>query len=444
MTYTMKEVLEFVRENDVKFIRLAFCDLFGTQKNISIMPDELERAFECGISFDASAIKGFSDVSKSDLFLYPDPTTLSVLPWRPSQGRVVRFFCDIKNPDGSPFSCDTRNLVKMAIKRCNDMGYVCKIGSECEFYLFKTDENGNPTNETLDKGGYLDITPLDKGENVRREICLSLEEMSIKPEASHHEQGPGQNEIDFKYSDVLSAADNFITFKAVVKAIAARNGLFASFMPKPLLNHSGSGLHINISLSKNGLNIFEFGNKEFPNIAESFVAGVLDKITEMTAFLNPITNSYDRFGSHEAPKYISWSHQNRSQLIRIPAATGEKTRMELRSPDPSLNPYIGFALILHAGLDGIENGLKLSEPLNINLYTAPEEALSDIKVLPQNLIAALKLAKQSCFVKNIVGDEILNKFIASKESECVDLSLSSEMEAFNKETFNRDRYFSLL
>jgi glutamine synthetase len=256
MTYTMKEILEFVGENDVKFIRLAFCDLFGTQKQISIMPDELERAFESGISFDASAIKGFEDVSKSDLFLFPDPTTLSLLPWRPQQGRVARFFCDIKNPDHTPYICNTRNLLKSAVKRCEDMGYICQVGSECEFYLFMTDENGNPTMITHDEGGYLDISPLDKGDNVRREICVSLEEMGIKPEASHHEQGPGQNEIDFKYSDALTSADNFMTFKSVIKAIAAKNGLYASFMPKPLLDQSGNGLHINLSLSENGFNIF--------------------------------------------------------------------------------------------------------------------------------------------------------------------------------------------
>ena len=233
MAYSIKEVLEFVEENDVKFIRLAFCDLFGTQKNISIMPDELERAFNEGISFDASAIKGFADVSKSDLLLFPDPSTLNVLPWRPQQGRVVRFFCDIKTPEKKNVEYDSRNILKNTIKKCISKGYTPYIGTECEFYLFKTDENGDPTTVPHDNGGYLDIAPIDKGENIRREICLCLEEMGIKPESSHHEQGPGQNEIDFKYSDSLTAADNFLTFKSVVMAISARNGLFASFIPKP-------------------------------------------------------------------------------------------------------------------------------------------------------------------------------------------------------------------
>ena len=234
MTYAVREVLQFIKENDVKFIRLAFCDLFGTQKNISIMPNELERAFKEGVSFDASVIKGFADVSKSDLLLFPDPTTLSVLPWRPQQGRVVRFFCDIRTPEKEKFIYDSRDILRNTIKKCIAKGYTPYIGTECEFYLFKTDEEGEPTMVTHDKGGYFDIAPIDKGENIRREICLCLEEMGISPESSHHEQGPGQNEIDFKYSDSLTAADNFITFKSVVKAIAARNGLFASFMPKPI------------------------------------------------------------------------------------------------------------------------------------------------------------------------------------------------------------------
>ena len=438
MTYAVREVLQFIKENDVKFIRLAFCDLFGTQKNISIMPNELERAFKEGVSFDASAIKGFAYVSKSDLLLFPDPSTLSVLPWRPQQGRVVRFFCDIRTPEKEKFIYDSRDILRNMIKKCMAKGYTPYIGTECEFYLFKTDEDGEPTMVTHDKGGYLDIAPIDKGENIRREICLCLEEMGISPESSHHEQGPGQNEIDFKYSDSLTAADNFITFKSVVKAIATRNGLFASFMPKPIADNSGNGLHINLSLSKNGTNIFENNNKWEQENVQSFIAGILSKAKEITAFLNPLVNSYDRFGKFEAPKYISWSHQNRSQLIRIPAATGEKTRIELRSPDSAINPYIAFSLIIGAGLYGIENSIKLPEAINENLYTASEEILSNIDTLPESLEEALNIAKNSEFIKEIIGEEVLDRYIELKEIE-----LRENLNANDKEMVKR-KYFEYI
>lgn len=434
MTYAVKEVLQFIEENDVKFIRLAFCDLLGTQKNISIMPNELERAFKEGVSFDASAIKGFADVSKSDLLLFPDPSTLSVLPWRPQQGRVVRFFCDIRTPEKEKFVCDSRDILRNMIKKCVIKGYTPYIGTECEFYLFKTDEEGEPTMITHDKGGYFDIAPIDKGENIRREICLCLEEMGIKPESSHHEQGPGQNEIDFKYSDSLTAADNFITFKSVVKAIATRNGLFASFLPKPIADESGNGLHINLSLLKNGTNIFENNKWEQEN-AKNFIAGILSKAKEITAFLNPLVNSYKRFGKFEAPKYISWSHQNRSQLIRIPAATGEKTRMELRSPDSSINPYIAFSLIIGAGLYGIENSIELPEAVNENLYTTSDEVLNNIEKLPESLEEAINIAKNSEFIKDIIGEEVLKRYIELKEIEIKEYLNASDKEMIKRKYF---------
>lgn len=436
MTSTMSEVLEFAKTNDVKFIRLAFCDLLGVQKNIAIMPDQLELAFEDGISFDASSIEGFADIEHSDLLLFPDPATLSVLPWRPQQGRVARFFCDIKYADKTTFVCDTRALLKRAVQRAESLGYICNIGAECEFYLYLTDESGDPLDMTHDKGGYLDAAPLDKGENIRREICLALEEMGIKPEASHHEQGPGQHEIDFQYSDVLSAADNFISFKSVVKAIAARNGLFASFMPKPIKDKSGNGLHINISLSKNGVNIFKNSEAQHAEEARGFIAGVLDKVAEMALFLNPIVNSYKRLGAFSAPAYVSWSHQNRSQLIRIPAAVGEKTRFELRSPDPTVNPYLAFALVLHAGLDGIEHGTPLPPPLEINIYKAEEAVLRQLSRLPGSLDEAIALAKQSEFIRKRVDGEILNRYFAIKELEASAYTLSE-----SKDEFDRKRYF---
>ena len=436
MDNTVKEVLEFVQENDVKFIRLGFSDPFGIQKNISIMPGELSAAFEQGVSFDASAVKGFCDVTKSDLLLFPDPATLTVLPWRPGPGRVVRFYCDIKNPDMTAFSHDGRHILKNMIKRCVDMGYACKIGAECEFYLFKTDENGEPVRSTIDYGGYLDISPLDKGENIRREICLCLEEMGLKPESSHHERGPGQNEIDFKFSDALSCADNLMTFKSVVKAVSARNGLYASFMPKPIPEQSGSGLHVNISLSQNGLNIFKDKDDGHSKVAESFIAGVLQKTPEMTLLLNPTANSYERFGKFEAPKYVSWSPQNRSQLIRIPAAIGERVRMELRSPDPAINPYLAFALIIGAGLYGIENELPLPPAIDADLYKADNSVTGGLTVLPSSLASAIAVAEGSAFVRSIIGDDLMDVYLDTKKEEAA-LYLSAE----DKDAFNRDTYF---
>ena len=439
MTNTVNEVLEFVKENDVKFVRLAFCNQFGIQKNISIMPDELPSAFEDGISFDASAILGFSEVKKSDLLLFPDPATLTVLPWRPGPGRVIRFYCDIKNPDMSDFTHDSRHILKCMIKRMKDIGYVCKIGAECEFYLFKTDENGEPTLNPIDYGGYFDISPLDKCEDIRREICLCLDEMGLKPEASHHERGPGQNEIDFKFSDALSCADNILTFKSVVKAIASRNGLYASFMPKPILDQCGSGFHVNMSLSKNGFNIFSSKEKGHSQVSESFIAGILRKISEITLFLNPISNSYERFGKFEAPKYISWSHQNRSQLVRIPAAVGEKVRMELRSPDPSVNPYFAFALIIGAGLYGIENSIVLPPAVDEDLYKAGNDVTDKLAPLPESLEKAIGLAENSEFVKGIMGAEMLYKYIALKKEGA---ALFAQAE--DKKAYYIEKYFKFI
>ena len=438
MTHTIHEVLEFIEENQVKFIRLGFCDLLGVQKNISIMPTELSSAFENGISFDAHAVKGFREVTESDLLLFPDPATLTVLPWRPGPGRVIRLYCDIKNPDKSVFAGDSRYLLKRVIERCGSKGYVCKIGAECEFYLFKTDEKGEPTTETLDKGGYLDISPLDKGEDIRREICLCLEEMGVKPETSHHEQGPGQNEITFKFSDVLEAADNLLTFKSVVKAVAARNGLFASFMPKPILNKSGSGLHVNMSLSQNGFNIFK-NTGEQSKVAESFIAGILEAVPEMTLFLNPTANSYERLGKNEAPLYVSWSHQNRSQLVRIPAAIGERVRMELRSPDPSLNPYLAFALLLSAGLDGVDKELSLPSPVDVDLYKADESITDRLVSLPNSLDKAIELAENSNFIRDIIDDETLSKYLAIKKEEATESSAAED-----KDHFYTERYFNII
>ena len=390
--YSYDEVMTFVEEEDVKFIRLAFCDIHGRQKNISIMPNQLKKAFSDGISFDASAVDGFGDIVKSDLFLHPDPSTLTILPWRPSHGRVVRMFCDIKYPDGRHYENDCRYILKRATEEAAKKGISCFFGSELEFYLFKTDENGEPTKEPFDHAGYMDIAPDDKGENVRREICFTLLDMGISPESSHHEEGPGQNEIDFRYSGALNAADNAITFKSVIHTVARRNGLFADFSPKPLLHESGNGMHINISLRSEG-------GRDY---TDNFMAGILAHIVEMTAFLNPTEDSYKRLGEHKAPKYVTWSPENRSQLIRIPAEKGEYKRIELRSPDPCANPYIAYALLIYAGLDGIEKNLKPSEPLNVNLYTAGTEITDRLTNLPDTLAKARAAAANSEFIKRIL------------------------------------------
>ncbi len=428
--YKFQEVMQYVLENDVKFIRLAFCDIFGTQKNISIMPRELSHAFEEGISFDASAVRGFMNVDSSDLLLFPDPTTLSVLPWRPSQGRVVRFFCDIRYPDGTPFEGDCRRVLCGVQDNMRKLGYSVKIGTECEFYLLKQDENGLPTKIPHDNASYLDIAPLDKGENVRRQICLTLDEMNLRPEASHHEQGPGQNEIDFAYDSAVAAADNLITFRGVVKTLAAANGLYASFMPKLFRDHAGNGLHINLSLFQHGENLFCDPNESHSQVAESFIMGILTRCYEICAFLNPLVNSYDRFGQCEAPRYITWSHQNRSQLIRIPAARGVNTRMELRSPDPCANPYLAFALLIQAGTEGIERELKLCDPCNLNLYDVPASLVREYDCLPSNLMEAVRAAKNSEFVHRALPEKIIDTYLSAKTSEwnrCVDATDKSSM-----------------
>ena len=398
MKYSKEEVLQYVREEDVKFIRLAFCDVFGKQKNISIMPEELPRAFEYGIAFDASAIAGFGDETRCDLLLHPDPETLMLLPWRPEHGKVVRMFTSISYPDGTTFECDTRSLLKKAIEDAKKAGYSFAFGAEQEFYLFELDEKNKPTTIPYDEAGYMDLAPEDRGENIRREICLTLEQMGIRPESSHHEEGPGQNEIDFRYSDPLTAADNTMTFQTIVKTVTRRNGVFVDFSPKPLENEPGNGFHINMSVKP---------SDRSENLCY-MIAGVLDKVVEMTAFLNPTEDSYKRFGMDKAPGYVSWSSENRSQLVRIPAAVGEYRRAELRSPDPMANPYLAFTLMIYAALNGLENKLDLPEAANINLYKADAETLAKFKRLPSSLSDACKVAAASEFIKKHIPTTILD------------------------------------
>jgi len=398
MNYSRDEVIQYAHEEDVKFIRLAFCDVFGRPKNISIMPDELPRAFEYGIAFDASAIAGFGDEMHSDLLLHPEPETLMLLPWRPEHGRVVQMFSTITRPDGSPFACDTRSLLRTAVADAKAAGLEFTFGAEEEFYLFQLDENGKQTAIPCDEAGYMDIAPDDHGENVRREICLTLEQMGMHPESSHHEEGPGQNEIDFQYADALTAADNAMTFQRVVKTVAGRNGLAADFSPKPLPDQPGNGFHINMSLRP---------FRDAKNF-RAMIAGILQHAAAMTVFLNPSEDSYRRLGSHKAPRYISWSAENRSPLVRIPAAVGHYRRAELRSPDPSANPYLAFTLMIYAALDGIQNSLPLCAPADLNLYTADEKTLTAYKKLPGSYKEACGIAAADPFIKEHIPSAILN------------------------------------
>ncbi len=388
--YSKSEVLEYVREEDVKFIRLAFFDLKGIQKNISIMAGQLESAFENGVSFDASAIYGFETAEKSDLFLHPDPTTLSVLPWRPNTGKVVRMFCTISHPDGSPYKKDCRTLLTNAVKKARDeFGVEFRFGTEIEFYLFKLDEKGEPTKVPFDNASYMDIAPEDRGENIRREICFTLEQMGIQPESSHHEEGPGQNEIDFHYSDALTAADNASTFKWVVRTRAASAGLYADFSPKPLSDKAGSGFHVNISCSD-------------PSKKNNVLAGILKHAEELTYFLNCTEKSYDRLGACKAPGYIAWGYENRSTFIRVPAATSaDASRIEIRTPDSECNVYIAFTLLIYAALDGIKNNLVPPEDVKVNLFESSDN--SKFGRLPDTLDSAKKIAENSSFIKEVLG-----------------------------------------
>ena len=390
--YTKNEVLDFIQEEDVKFIRLAFFDLKGKQKNISIMPSELERAFEEGIPFDASAIEGFEGPQKSELYLLPDPSTLAIIPWRPATGKVVRMFCNILNPDGTPYLKDSRTILQNACRKLKDeCGIEMMVGTEVEFYLFKLDEKGEPTSETFDKAGYMDIAPEDHGENIRREICFTLEQMGISPEASHHEEGPGQNEIDFHYSDALTAADNVATFKWIVNTKAASNGLYADFSPKPLSGQAGNGMHINISYRGGEANLLQY-----------ILGGILKHIEEITYFLNPADNSYNRLGSSKAPEYISWGKENRSTLIRVPSSKNTQ-RLELRSPDPLCNPYIVLTLLIEAAIEGIKYKIEPPTAIEENLFDEEVAKKTALKALPKSLIEAKRLAENSTFVKSVLG-----------------------------------------
>ena len=414
MSYSKEEVMQYIGETGVKFIRLAFCDAFGVQKNIAIMPNELERAFTYGISIDASSIPGFRSDVRSDLFLKPDPATLVQLPWRPENGRVVRMFCDLVYPDGSHFDGDARYLLKQVVEEAGRLGYEFSIGTEMEFYIFRNDENGEPTRIPYDRAGYMDVAPDDKGENLRREICLTLEQMGICPESSHHEEGPGQNEIVFRHSDPVTAADNAVTFLSVVKTIAARNGLNADFSPKPLQDMPGNGMHINLSCRKKTQEQDLTATTE-RQLLEQSMAGIMDRISEISVFLNPDRVSYQRLGNNKAPAYITWSSENRSQLIRFPAPVGGNYRAEIRSADCTSNPYITLALLLASGLEGIREKKKLPEPADLNLSEAPASVLQHFRRLPGSLTEARGIALESEFVKQLLPEKLIRNYCTENQ-----------------------------
>lgn len=420
--YTKEDIINLVKENGVKFIRLQFTDIFGTLKNVAITDKQLEKALNNECMFDGSSIDGFVRIEESDMNLRPNLDTFVIFPWRPQQGKVARLICDVYRPDGTPFGGDPRYVLKKAIADAAELGYTMNVGPECEFFLFETDEHGNPTTITQDKGGYFDLAPTDLGENARRDMTLALEEMGFEIEASHHEVAEGQNEIDFKYGDALTTADRIMTFKLVVKSIAQRHGLHASFMPKPIYGINGSGMHVNMSLFKDGKNAFLDEND--PNglspIAYNFIAGLLKHIKGIAAVTNPLVNSYKRLvPGYEAPVYLAWSCKNRTPLIRVPAARGAGTRVELRCPDPSSNPYLVLACLLQAGLDGIKNNLQPPDQVDANIFKMTDEERADqgIDNLPNNLYEAVNFMKESELAKKALGDHIFNNYVKAKAIE---------------------------
>jgi len=421
--YSKEDIFKIVEEEDVEFIRLQFTDIFGVIKNVAITSSQLEKALDNKCMFDGSCVEGFARIEEADMYLYPDYNTFEIFPWRPQQGRVARLICDVHKLDGTHFEGDSRNVLKKVVKEAADMGYIFNVGPECEFFLFHTDDNGLPTTISHEKAGYFDIGPADLAENVRRDMVLALEEMGFEIEASHHEVAPAQHEIDFKYDDALTTADNIITFKLAVKTIAKRHGLHATFMPKPKFATNGSGMHINMSLvTKEGKNIFadENGKIGLSEDAYHFIAGLMEHTKSMTAITNPLVNSYKRFvPGYEAPMYIAWSSTNRSPLIRIPVSRGDETRVELRCPDASANPYLVLAVCLAAGLDGIKRKLKAPDSVDCNIFDMTETRRKELGIerLPENLFDAINYMKDDKFIEDILGKHIAKKYVEAKLQE---------------------------
>ena len=420
--YSKEDIIRMVSDQDVKFIRMQFTDIFGQLKNVAITASQIEKAVNNQIMIDGSSIEGFTRIHESDQALYPDLDSFVILPWRPQHGRVARLICDVYNPNGTPFVGDPRGVLKKILKKAEALGYTFNVGPECEFFLFETDENGLPTTKTSDEAGYFDLSPLDHGENTRREICLALEDMGFEIEASHHEVAQGQHEIDFKYADALSTADNIMTFKYVVKTLAQKNGLHATFMPKPIFGINGSGMHTNMSLFKDGKNAFNDANGKLglSDNAYHFIAGLLTHVRSMAVVTNPLVNSYKRLvPGYEAPCYLAWSAANRSALIRIPSTRGNSTRVELRCPDPCCNPYLSLAVCLAAGLDGMERKLTPPAEITENIFhmdCAARDA-NCIASMPGSLKEAIDTFKEDALLMETLGDHVCEQYLEGKEKE---------------------------
>lgn len=422
MGISKDDVLKEAYESGVKFIRLQFTDIFGVLKNVAIPIEQLEKALNGEMMFDGSSIEGFVRIEESDMYLKPDPNTFVVFPWRPGDGGVARLICDIYNPDGTPFSGCPRSTLRRALAEARELGYKMYVGPELEFFLFHVDSEGRATTVTHDKAGYFDLTPVDLGENARRDMVLALEQMGFEIEASHHEVAPGQHEIDFKYSDALDIADKMVTFRFVVRTVAQRHGLHATFMPKPIFGINGSGMHVNQSLFKDNQNIFyePEAPMELSQEAYQYIAGIMTHAKAFTAITNPTVNSYKRLvPGYEAPCYIAWSGRNRSPLIRIPAKRGSSTRIELRSPDPSCNPYLALAVQLKAGLDGIKNKMTPPPAVDLNIFAMDEKERKELGIdsLPSDLKEALNEMSNDKVIKDALGDHIYNRFIEAKRKE---------------------------
>ena len=422
--YKKEDIFRMVEEEDVEFIRLQFTDMFGMLKNVAITAGQLEKALNNRCVFDGSAIEGFVREEETDMYLHPDLDTFTIFPWRPQQGKVARLVCDVYGPDGTPFEGDPRYILKKVLKEAEELGFYFNVGPECEFFLFHTDEEGRPTTKTHEMAGYFDVAPIDLAENVRRDIVLNLEEMGFEIESSHHEIAPAQHEVDFQYEKGLKAADNILTFKMAVKSIAKQHGLHATFMPKPKAGVNGSGMHINMSLEdKLGKNLFADTDDKLglSRLAYEFMAGILAHIKSMCLLTNPIVNSYKRLiPGYDAPVYIAWSRAtNRGQIVRIPSSRGASTRLELRSPDSAMNPYLALAACLAAGLDGIKNHMELPEPVVQNIYAMDEETIMErgIDHVPETLGEAIHEFEEDVFLRNVLGDHIFYKYLEAKKEE---------------------------
>lgn len=421
--YTATDIEKIVKDENVRFLRLMFTDILGTIKNVEVPISQLDKVLENKMMFDGSSIEGFVRIEESDMYLFPDLDTWMIFPWESEHGKVARLICDIYNPDGTPFAGDPRGNLKRALGDMEELGFTSfNLGPEPEFFLFKLDEKGEITTDLNDQGGYFDFAPTDLGENCRRDIVLELESLGFEVEASHHEVAPGQHEIDFKYANVLEACDNIQTFKLVVKTIARKHGLHATFMPKPLFGINGSGMHCNMSLFKGDENVFfdKDGEMQLSTTAYNFLGGLLEHARAFTAICNPTVNSYKRLvPGYEAPVYVAWSGRNRSPLIRVPESRGLSTRLELRSVDPSANPYLAMAVLLQSGLDGVKRELEPTPAVNSNIYVMNEEEREEAKIsdLPSTLHNALKELRKDDIVKDALGEHIFNSFLTSKRYE---------------------------